>query len=137
MGRTAKSQQQGGKKTRKAPKAIGQWVSFVKKVAAEEGIKYNKAMKRASERSAAGEKWQTGGNAAPEAAPDAAPAAAPSAEPAVQQTASSIIQAAAPIASSTPTTEGVPKLNDQAPTPITKGGRRKKSQKKYKKKRSQ
>jgi hypothetical protein len=131
MGRTSKQQQkqQGGKKTRKAPKAIGQWVSFVKKVAAEEGIKYNKAMKRASERSAAGEKWQTGGNAAPEAAP----AAAPSAEPAVQQTTSSIVHSAASITSSPPSSGGEPTLNTPAPVPMSKGGRRKTS-KKYKKK---
>ena len=119
------SKQQGGKNTRKAPKAIGQWVSFVKKVAAEEGIKYNKAMKRASERSAAGEKWQTGGNAAPEAPPSA---------PIVQQTESSIVHSAAPITPSPPSSGGEPKLN--TPGPTSKGGRRKTS-KKYKKKRSQ
>ena len=136
MGRTSKQQQQGGRKTRKAPKAIGEWVKFVKRVAAEEGIKYNKAMKRASERSAAGEKWQTGGNAALAAAP--APAAASSADPVGQQTTSSIAQAAAPITSSPPPASvGEPKLNAQAPAPIAKGGSQKKSQKKHKKKRSQ
>jgi len=137
MGRSSKSQQ-GGRKTRKAPKAIGQWVKFVKRVAAEEGIKYNKAMKRASERSAAGEKWQTGGNAAPAAAPAAA-AAASSTEPAVQQTSSSIVQAAAPITSSPAAAAagGEPKLNAQAPAPIAKGGSHKTTQKKHKKKRSQ
>jgi len=118
------SKQQGGKKTRKAPKAIGQWVSFVKKVAAEEGIKYNKAMKRASERSAAGEKWQTGGNVAPEAA-----AAAPS----VQQTESSIVHSAAPVSG------GDPKPNEQVPVPpqapvsTSNGGGRRKTAKKNKK----
>ena len=130
MGRTSKSQQQGGRKTRKAPKAIGEWVKFVKRVAAEEGIKYNKAMKRASERSAAGEKWQTGGNAAPAEVP----AAAPSAEPALKQTDTSIADAAASIPS---TTVGDPKLNAQDPVPIAKGGSHKKSHKKHNKKRSQ
>ena len=133
MGRTSKSQQQGGRKTRKAPKAIGEWVKFVKRVAAEEGIKYNKAMKRASERSAAGEKWQTGGNAAPAAAP----AAEPSAGPAVQQTTSSIVHAAAPIAAAVPSRGGDPKLNAQDSVPIAKGGSHTKSHKKHKKKRSQ
>jgi hypothetical protein len=46
---------------RKVNKSLKDWVSFVKKVKAEEGISYPDAMKRAKVRKDSGEKWMSGG----------------------------------------------------------------------------
>ena len=46
---------------RKVNKSLQNWVSFIKKVQAEEGLSYKDAMQRAKVRKDSGEKWMVGG----------------------------------------------------------------------------
>jgi hypothetical protein len=96
-----------GKDKKEVNKGLKDWVIFVKKVQAEEGITYPEAIHVAKARKDKGEDWMSGGGVADSATPVAQDSAKPTTDVQPKADTNPVVSTPGGVSSSTPTVVGV------------------------------